>query len=143
MTQKELKHLSRGDLLEILLELSRENDHIRAENAQLRKQLEDRTIAIQNSGSLAEAALSLNGIFQAAQSACDQYAQNLRCRCADIEQYCQQLERQTQEKCDKMIAQAQAQAQTYLEEARKKVLDQEKTYAWLAEIIDGGEQIGA
>lgn len=73
MTEKDLKRLSRKDLLEMLLELSRENE-------QLRKQLEDRTIQIEKSGSLAEAALRLNGLFEATQAACEQYTLNIRQR---------------------------------------------------------------
>ena len=84
MTDKELKKLSRTDLVEMLLEVSRENEKLRWELAGAREQLDDKTITIENSGSLAEAALRLNGIFEAAQNACEQYTQNMRQRsCPD------------------------------------------------------------
>ncbi len=78
MTSKDLKRLSRRDLLEMLLELSKENEQLRQEVKELQKQLDDRCIAIENCGSLAEAALQLNGVFQAAQAACDQYIENIK-----------------------------------------------------------------
>lgn len=78
MTQRELKKLSRTDLIEMMLELSKENEVLRESLAQARKKLEDRTITIENAGSLAEAALSLNGVFEAAQAAANQYLQNIR-----------------------------------------------------------------
>ena len=81
MTPKELRRLRRSDLMEMLLELSKENLQLRQELEEARQQLRDRTIAIEECGSLAEAALRLNGIFEAAQAACAQYEENLRLRC--------------------------------------------------------------
>ena len=85
MTAKELKRLRRSDLLEMLLDLSKENQALRQELAKARQQLQDRTIRIQESGSLAEAALRLNGVFEAAQAACQQYEENLRLRCQELD----------------------------------------------------------
>ena len=82
MTEQELKKLRRGDLLEILLDLSKENEVLRAQLDKARAQLTSRTIAVEKSGSLAEAALELNGIFQAADAAAKQYLDNVR-RLAD------------------------------------------------------------
>lgn len=81
MTNKELRRLSRRDLLEMLLDVSKENEKLREEVEQLQAKLNDRTIVIENCGSLAEAALQLNGVFQAAQAACEQYIQNFTARC--------------------------------------------------------------
>lgn len=78
MTSKELKRLRRSDLLEMLLSLSKENDQLRQELALANAQLEDRNIRLQEAGSIAEAALKLNGVFEAAQAACDQYLQSIR-----------------------------------------------------------------
>lgn len=86
MTAKELKRLRRSDLLEMLLELSKENQALRQELAKAHQQLQDRTILIQESGSLAEAALRLNGVFEAAQAACQQYEENLRMRCQKLDE---------------------------------------------------------
>lgn len=78
MTDKELRKLSRIDLLELLLEKSRENEKLKEELEQVKAQLADRKINIEKAGSIAEAALALNGVFQAAQAAADQYLENLR-----------------------------------------------------------------
>lgn len=72
-----LKKLSRQDLLEMLIESERYVKHLERELAKTKKQLADRRIMIENSGSIAEAALKLNGIFEAAQAAADQYLENL------------------------------------------------------------------
>lgn len=78
MTDKELRKLSRGDLMQILLEQSKEIQALRDELAKKEAALEDKRILIENSGSIAEAALKLNGIFEAAEAACKQYTDNLR-----------------------------------------------------------------
>lgn len=78
MTEKELKRLSRAELLELLLEQVEENEALRAEIADLKGQLEDRVIKIENAGSIAEAALRLNGVFEAAEAAAKQYVDSLK-----------------------------------------------------------------
>lgn len=85
MTEKELRHLSRMDLLEMLLEQSKEVERLRAELETVKKQLEDRRIMEQEAGSIAEAALRLNKVFEAAQQAADQYLENIRTQ-AEISQ---------------------------------------------------------
>lgn len=115
--KKELKHMRRGELLEMLLLQSREIDRLRAviedmkaeadssdqpskadmekalklyqeqterckalqEKADaLQKALESKEILMANVGSIAEASLAINRVFEAAQSAADQYLQNVR-----------------------------------------------------------------
>ena len=78
MTEKEMRRLSRADLLELLIAEIRENEKLSAELVDAHRQLEDRRIAIEQSGTLAEAALRLNGIFEAAQAAADQYLENVK-----------------------------------------------------------------
>lgn len=80
MTHKELKRLRRSDLMEMLLELSKENLRLQEELQEANRKLEEREIAIAECGSLAEAALKLNRIFEDAQAACDQYRYNLMLR---------------------------------------------------------------
>jgi cell division septum initiation protein DivIVA len=73
-----LKHLSRLELLEMLLDEEKRIASLEKELAQAKAELAKRTILIENSGSIAEAALKLNGIFEAAQAAADQYLENIR-----------------------------------------------------------------
>lgn len=81
MTDKDLKRLSRADLLEMLLEQSKEVERLKLQNQKLTEQLEDRRIMIDQAGSIAEAALQLNQVFEAAQQAADQYLENIRRLC--------------------------------------------------------------
>lgn len=77
MADRELKRLSRRELLEMLIAQSRENERLQAEIAQLEEQLHEREIHLAQSGNIAEAALRLNGVFEAAQRAAEQYLENI------------------------------------------------------------------
>jgi uncharacterized protein HemX len=59
-------------------QMEQENERLAAENRELKKRLEQREIAIAESGSLAEAALKLSGVFEAAQAAADLYLENIQ-----------------------------------------------------------------
>ena len=68
MTDKDLRRLSRAELLDILYEQRKRYEDSLAENQALRQQLEDRTLRIASAGSIAEAAIQVNGVFEAAQA---------------------------------------------------------------------------
>lgn len=74
---KDLRKLSRVELLEILVEQSEEIDKLRLELKETKAQLNDRQIAISHSGSLAEAALKINKLFESADAAAKQYLENV------------------------------------------------------------------
>lgn len=131
MTEKELKKLRRSDLLELLLDVTREKEQLQQELEQVRAQLESKTIAIESAGSLAEAVLQLNGVLEATQNACDQYTWNIHQRSSQQEAICDQMERETRERCDQleqetqkrcdqMLRQAKEDAEEYWEYVRKK-----------------------
>lgn len=78
MTDKELRKLSRSDLMQMILDLSRENHSLRERLESAETILESREIQILEAGSIAEAALKLNGVFEAADAACKQYIENIQ-----------------------------------------------------------------
>lgn len=78
MNDKELRQMSRADLIEIIYQYRRKNDELTEENKKLERKLSDRIIRIEDSGSIAEAAMSLNGVFESAQRAADDYIMSLK-----------------------------------------------------------------
>ena len=78
MDDKEFRKLRREDLIEIIYQYQRRDQKLTAENEMLRRQLEDRRIRLQKAGSIADAALALSGVFEAAQKAADLYLQSLQ-----------------------------------------------------------------
>lgn len=75
--KKELRKLSKAELILVMQEQEKENDRLRERIALLEKQLYDRKINIESAGSIAEAALKLSGIFEAAEIAAGLYKDNL------------------------------------------------------------------
>lgn len=78
MNENELRKLKRVDLLELLISQGRENEELRHKLAEAEQKLADRQIKTDEAGSIAEAALKLNGVFEAAQAAADQYLENIK-----------------------------------------------------------------
>ena len=75
---RDLSRLSRKQLLELLLRQTRRVEELEQKLSETEKKLEDRRITEREAGSIAEAALRLNGVFEAAQAAADQYLENIR-----------------------------------------------------------------
>ena len=83
MPDRELRRMRRAELVEIILALKQTEDRLRAENAALSAQLQERQIHIENAGSIAQAALELNNVFAAAQAAADDYLHSVQASLAD------------------------------------------------------------
>ena len=109
ITDKELRRLSRSELLEMLIAQTAENDQLKTKLEQAEAQLRDRRIAIDKVGSLAEAALSLNGVFQAAEAAAQQYLENIQRISGQQDAICRSMK----EKAEKETAQMRQDAQAY------------------------------
>ncbi len=80
MERKELRRMRKFELLELLLEQEREIQALESENTALKEQLNIQQLKIEKAGSIAEAALSLSGVFEAAQNAADLYLALLKNR---------------------------------------------------------------
>lgn len=78
MNEKEFRHLSRKELVDIIYELEKRIEKKDAEIEDLHKQLDDRRILLNRSGNIAEASLALNHVFEDAQKAADQYVFEIR-----------------------------------------------------------------
>ena len=77
-SQNPLRKLNKLQLLELLAQQEREMQMLRQQLAEKDALLADRQIRIEEAGSIAEAALRLNGIFEAAQQAAEQYLSSIR-----------------------------------------------------------------
>jgi len=78
MTDKELKKMSRKELLEMLIQLRAKADELQKELDKTKAQLEDKKFRIENSGSIAEASLAVTNIFREAQKAASLYLENIK-----------------------------------------------------------------
>ena len=120
MTDRQLRKLNRTDLLKLLLEEKKENEALRKQLQEMQLQLECKQLNLNQSGSLAEAALKLSGIFEAAETACQYYTENIRNLSGRQEEICRKMEQETREKCDRMLEQARQMSRVYWEEYTEK-----------------------
>lgn len=111
MTDRELQKLKRVELLQLLVEQSRELDALRRELEETKKQLADRELHMHEAGSIAEASMQLNGVFEAAQRAADQYLESIRYQSEHVEEKCAALEAATRLRCEQMVKEAEATVQ--------------------------------
>ena len=135
MTDRELRKLSRSDLLELLLAQRKENEQLRCQLEQAEARLAERTIKIDKAGTLAEASLQLSGIFEAAQEACKLYTDNIRQVSERQAAACRRLEAETKARCERMIAEAELKAQQQLDEANLRIQKQIKSYSSLEQAV--------
>ena len=128
MTEKDLKWLNRSELLELLLVQTQETERLKSDLEAARAQLAERELRLEKAGDLAQAALAVNGVMEAAQAAAQQYLDNIA-----------RMERETAEKCEKMLLRARQE----LDRARKlsgadvpEISDQE-LIGQIRQLLDG------
>ncbi len=110
MADKELRRMNRTELIEIIYALQQDENNLRAENEELSEKLNDKNIRIEQAGSIAEAALSLNHIFEDAQRAAEQYSLSLQNAYGQADE----IVAAARAEADQIITQAQAQAREIL-----------------------------
>ena len=107
MTDKELKRLSRSELLEMLIAQMKENEALQSRLELAEAQLNDRQIAVEKAGTLAEASLSLNGVFEAAEAAAQQYLENIERMSGQQETICRDMQAEAEAKAAEIVREAQ------------------------------------
>ncbi|MCD7981079.1 MAG: hypothetical protein LUF32_01995 [Clostridiales bacterium] len=105
MADKELRKMNRTELIEIIYALQQNEKTLREENEKLQGQLKDKLIRVEDSGSIAEAALSLNHIFEDAQRAAGQYLESVR---------------SANENADQILADARSEAEQIISDAQNR-----------------------
>ncbi len=122
--ENDLRSMSKTELLTMLRDQEVEINELKEENARLEQQLEDKRIGLQECGSIAQAALKLNGVFEAAQAAADQYLESVKAGSSGAE-----LNAQMEEE----LAQTRARCQQMEEEAGRRVERQRQAFARMVE----------
>lgn len=132
MNDSELKKLSRADLLQLLLDERRENERLQLKLKETEEKLSERTIAIDEAGSIAQAVMQLNGVFKAAEAAASQYVENVQRLQTEKEAKFWQMEIEAKERAENIIEEAQAYSRrVYSETDKYQTLLAEKLKAML------------
>ena len=120
MPDRELRRMRRAELVEIILALKQTEDRLRAENAALSAQLQERQIHIENAGYIAQAALELNNVFAAAQAAADDYLHSVQASLADTNATAANTLSQARSEAKRILEQAQADADSLKAQAQQE-----------------------
>lgn len=134
MTDKEFKRLRRSDLIEILYEYQQREKALQDEIAGLKAQLESRELKLKNAGSIAEAAVKLNELFETAQKTADDYLEQIR---RNAEQEIKEIKEAAEQEAAEIIRKAKAQTDTA--GVQPQIPEQPAASAWKAAAPFGTE----
>ncbi len=148
---KELRKLNRGELLTMLISITKRCDDLEAELEEANRKLADRSIKISESGSMAEALLKINGVMEAADRASREYVETIRSMYEnqddavlnmidDTKSRCAQIEKETKIRCQDMIEKAKAESQAYWNEAYDKVRQYKAVIDSMKEMMEKQKQ---
>jgi len=129
MADKELKRMNRGELIEIIYQYRIQVDDLTAQVKKLTDELDERRLRMEKAGSIAEAAISVNKVFEAAQQAAEQYLYSIKSANEENEESADG----SCEAADEIIENAKKEAEKIKQEAERKyselVTKGEKEYA--------------
>lgn len=120
MTEKGLRSLNKTELLTIIRDQETELEQAQTQIADLQAKLSARKIAIEECGSLAEAALQLNEVFQTAQAAADQYLLNVQERENAVKERIEKQEADAAVQIELRLKELETHCRTLEEESQKK-----------------------
>ena len=138
-SSKDIRRLSRTELLEMLIAQTKEYDAMAEKLREAEEKLERKTLDMKKAGSIAEASLQINGVFEAAQRAADQYLENIRvCEAenaqrerasreraefmvAEAKVKCSRIESETAERCEEMIRKAEMETEKRWNELHERM----------------------
>lgn len=130
----DFRRFRRVELLELLVEMGKENDRLAEELRLAQETIAKRALKIENVGSMAEAALALNDVFAAADAACAQYMESIQAPdgkhsleaktptdplIIDAQSEAQRILSQAENKAEEILRNARMQAREELDSARK------------------------
>lgn len=117
MTDKEFKRLSRSQLIEIIYQLQLKQEELTADNEKLSKALADKRLRVSKAGNIAEAALEIHNVMQAAQDAAEHYLEEIQIR---VDNEYQQILKEAKEKAANIIEKAHEEADEIVAQAKKE-----------------------
>lgn len=127
MTSKELKRMSRGDLLQLLIDKSQEAERLNEQLAQKESQLqqlssamENRVLSFEKAGSLAEAAVASSNLIANAQKAADLYLEGIERMRQEQEAAGEALLKDARDKAEALINEAQQKCALMEADARRR-----------------------
>jgi len=120
MTDKEIRHLSKTELLAIIRDQERELQQVKQQAAEQKRQLEDRRIRLEKCGSIAQASMQLHQVFETAQAAADQYLAEVREKQEGLDAETDRILAEAREKADAQVRASEEAGRKIEEESRQR-----------------------
>ncbi len=114
MAEIDLKKLNRKELIEIIYKMKKKEIKLQKRLDEVELELSDKTVKINNAGSIAEAALSLSDVFASAQEAANIYVINAQKNFEESEK----MKKQAEDYCKKIINSAEIKAKNIEENTK-------------------------
>ena len=109
MLSKDLKRLSRRELVDVIYQLKKNEEQLLEEVEVLKQQLEDKRIGLSVAGSIAEASIGITNIFSTAQMTADLYLSEISRLKSETEKSCAKKTLETEERVQKIILESEKQ----------------------------------
>lgn len=126
MVKKELKKLSRRDLIDIIYQMKKNEQKMEEELASLKEKLEDKRVRLSQAGSVAEVAVSITDVFTEAQAAADFYLHEISCMKEDAEKEAKKTINRADEIARKVLAEVKKEHDVLLERYREDYIKWQK-----------------
>lgn len=109
MISKDLKKLSRRELVDIIYQLKKNEQEKQEKITSLEEALQEKRIRISMAGSIAEAATDITQIFSAAQRTADLYLHEIASMKKDTEKACDAMIENAKKKADEILSDGEMQ----------------------------------
>lgn len=109
MISKELRKLSRRELMDIIYQMKKNEQKLQEEIISLQEALQDKRIRLAEAGSISEAAASITNVFSAAQKTADLYLHEISCMKEETEKECAKMVEEVNKTVARVLADGEQQ----------------------------------
>lgn len=109
MINKELKKLSRRELVDIIYQLKKNEEQMQERIAELENELQDKRIRMSEAGSIADAAVSITELLKSAQLTADLYLNEISSQKAEAEKECERMLKDAKSKVECILSEGKQQ----------------------------------
>ena len=143
--RNESMNLSKNEMIMVMHDQEQEIEKLKSQVYELQAKLNEYEIKVSESGSLAEAAAKVSGLFEAAQLTVDTYLENMKRRdeeaeaaCADVQKQADQILAEAEAVANKRLAAADAEIEEKWAVIESRLLVMYESHKGLQELVESG-----
>lgn len=137
MNATDLQFYKKSQLIELYQKKDAELQQIKNECVNIQRAFSAKKNATENSNSIAEAAILLNGVKDSASAAADQFLNSIYAKYSDTESLCKNREAESKEKCNQMLKDATEKVLEIKQSNMKKLNQIVEENPSLADLVNG------